>query len=64
MNYVKRLVGLPGEEVFIRDGFIWINGSSQFSLSTLAVQPSSPSGRAGWGRYAYSLLARRSFRAY
>ncbi len=26
MNYVKRLVGLPGEEVFIKDGSVWING--------------------------------------
>jgi signal peptidase I len=24
--YVKRLVGLPGEELFIRDGAVWING--------------------------------------
>jgi signal peptidase I len=26
VNYVKRLVGLPGEELYIRDGAVWING--------------------------------------
>jgi signal peptidase I len=26
INYVKRLVGLPGEEVFIKEGSVWING--------------------------------------
>ena len=26
INYVKRLVGLPGEEVFIKDGALWIDG--------------------------------------
>jgi signal peptidase I len=26
VNYVKRLVGLPGEQLEIRDGGIWING--------------------------------------
>jgi signal peptidase I len=28
-RYVKRLVGLPGEEVVIKDGHIWINGAKQ-----------------------------------
>ncbi len=28
-NYVMRLVGLPGEEVVIRDGAVWINGKKQ-----------------------------------
>jgi signal peptidase I len=26
VNYVKRLVGLPGEKLAIRDGAVWING--------------------------------------
>jgi signal peptidase I len=26
VKYVKRLVGLPGEEIFIDDGDVWING--------------------------------------
>jgi signal peptidase I len=29
VNYVKRLVGLPGERLEIRDGAIWINGEKQ-----------------------------------
>jgi len=29
VNYVKRLVGLPGEKLEIRDGAIWINGEKQ-----------------------------------
>ncbi len=28
-SYVKRLVGLPGEKLEIRDGAIWINGEKQ-----------------------------------
>jgi signal peptidase I len=27
LKYVKRLVGLPGEAVFIKDGAIWVNGA-------------------------------------
>jgi len=26
INYIKRLVGLPGEEVYIEEGSVWING--------------------------------------
>ena len=33
--YVKRLIGMPGEEVFIRDGAIWINGVRQTPPSDL-----------------------------
>ncbi|MCA9044562.1 MAG: signal peptidase I [Planctomycetaceae bacterium] len=29
VNYVKRVIGLPGEEVIIQDGGIWINGVRQ-----------------------------------
>jgi signal peptidase I len=28
-RYVKRLVGLPGEEIVIKDGAIWVNGVKQ-----------------------------------
>jgi signal peptidase I len=28
-NFVKRLVGLPGEELTLRDGAVWINGERQ-----------------------------------
>jgi signal peptidase I len=34
MKYAMRLVGLPGEEVFIKEGAIWVNGVKQ-------VQPES-----------------------
>ena len=26
INYVKRLVGLPGDKLLIRNGFLWVNG--------------------------------------
>lgn len=26
INYVKRIVGVPGDSLIIRDGFIWVNG--------------------------------------
>ncbi len=29
VKYVKRLVGLPGEVVFIKDGAVWVNGEKQ-----------------------------------
>ena len=29
INYVKRLVGLPGESIVIRDGAVWVNGERQ-----------------------------------
>jgi signal peptidase I len=29
VNYVKRLVGLPGEKLEIKDGAVWINGEKQ-----------------------------------
>jgi signal peptidase I len=33
-NYVKRLVGLPGERVVIHDGAVWINGERQTPLDS------------------------------
>ena len=29
VKYVRRLIGLPGEEVLIKDGAIWVNGAKQ-----------------------------------
>jgi signal peptidase I len=29
LTYVKRLVGLPGESIVIRDGAVWVNGQRQ-----------------------------------
>jgi len=30
VNYIKRVVGLPGDEIDIRDGYLYINGEKQF----------------------------------
>ncbi len=55
MNYVKRLVGLPGEEVFIKDGSVWINGQrleSPESLQGLRYVtdfPQLPNQMTVWG---------------
>ena len=55
MNYVKRLVGLPGEEVFIKDGSVWINGQrteppeSLQGLKYLTAFPQAPVQPAIWG---------------
>lgn len=52
-RYVKRVVGLPGEEVVIRDGAVWIDGKKQTpplwcgDLKYLATIPSF--NRVVWG---------------
>ncbi len=35
-KHVKRLVGLPGEEVFLRDGAVWVNGVKQTPPDSIA----------------------------
>ncbi|HLW68042.1 MAG TPA: S26 family signal peptidase, partial [Gemmataceae bacterium] len=35
-KYIKRLVGMPGEAVFIEDGDVWINGERQALPSEMA----------------------------
>ncbi|CAN5317058.1 hypothetical protein BH10PLA2_BH10PLA2_30400 [soil metagenome] len=35
-RYVQRLIGLPGEEVFIEDGSVWINGVKQEVPASIA----------------------------
>jgi signal peptidase I len=36
IKYIKRLVGLPGETIFIEDGDVWINGARQAVPANLA----------------------------
>jgi signal peptidase I len=53
INYVKRLVGLPGEEVAIQDGDVWINGArvqkpDQISGLVYAADPFSEQ-KTVWG---------------
>ncbi|MBB3032656.1 signal peptidase I [Alteriqipengyuania lutimaris] len=49
-DYVKRVIGLPGDEVAMRNGFVVLNGQvlSQASAddAIVAVSPNSP---CGWG---------------
>ncbi len=55
ITYVKRLVGLPGEEVFIKDGCVWINGQrveppeSLRGLEYVTEIPHMPVEMTMWG---------------
>lgn len=53
VNYLMRLVGLPGEEVAIRDGEVWINGAPAQTPDDLSglVYSADPdkADRAVWG---------------
>ena len=53
VRHVKRVVGLPGEEVVIKEGSIWINGAKQEPPPEIAklTFTSAPDGvrEAGWG---------------
>jgi len=42
VNYVKRLVGLPGEKLAIRDGAIWINDEKMIPPASIAGIHYSP----------------------
>jgi signal peptidase I len=53
INYVKRLVGLPGEEIAIEDGDVWVNGArvqkpGRISGIVYAADPFSET-KAVWG---------------
>ena len=53
VEYVKRLVGLPGEEIAIRDGELMIDGKAakkppEIAALTYVADP-FPEGKATWG---------------
>ncbi len=51
-NYVKRLVGLPGEKLEIRDGAVWINGEKLDPPESIRGIPYSPT--IGSGAHVHS----------
>jgi signal peptidase I len=50
-KYIKRLVGLPGEEIVIKEGAIWINGVRMEPPAEIAglVFTDGVDGMKGWG---------------
>jgi signal peptidase I len=52
LRYVKRVVGLPGEEVVIKEGAIWIDGVRQeppADIATIRYTPAPEGFADGWG---------------
>lgn len=54
-NYIKRLIGLPGEEVELRDGQLYIDGEL-VSEPWLVNQPRATSGRWVLGQDEYFVM--------
>jgi signal peptidase I len=52
VNYVKRLVGLPGEQLSIHDGAIWINGEKLDPPPSISGIPYSPTIESGGQVYS------------
>jgi signal peptidase I len=48
-DYVKRVIGLPGDVVDIRDGAVWVNGKKLQENYTLGASEPAPAGQAPIG---------------
>jgi len=45
-DYVKRVIGLPGDLVDIRDGSVWVNGQRLHETYTTGLSEPAPAGQA------------------
>jgi signal peptidase I len=48
-DYVKRVIGLPGDTIDIRDGAVWVNGKRLAEPYTLGITEPAPAGQAPVG---------------
>ena len=53
-NFVKRVVGLPGDTVELRDGYLYVNGE-QYEEPYIADEHRMPGGSNGWSARAYTV---------